>query len=136
MRILYLITVLMSSFITFVNCQNKNNDSVIVVKCYDPQNSEFEYLTSSGKWFIPHNAGINITFKKDSTFVFNDFNTKKMESEVLQGTFELKGNQLILKYNDRPAQTFNFEKGKGADDDNYYITKGGKYYFVRSSIDF
>jgi hypothetical protein len=53
--------------------------------------------------------------------------------EVLHGTFELSSNKLILKYNDRPQQTFRFEKGKGADD-NYYITKGENYYFVKSDL--
>lgn len=134
MRILSFIVVLIAISTPFVQGQKDGNDSVIVIKYSKPQN-KFEYLIGGGKWFIPHNAGINITFNKDSTFVFNDFNTEKMESEVLRGIFELNGNKLILKYNCRPAQTFNFKKGKGADD-HYYITKGKKYYFVRSSIDF
>ena len=51
--------------------------------------------------------------------------------EVLNGTFELNGNKLILKYSNNPQQTFKFEKGKGTDD-NYYITKDKSYYFVKS----
>lgn len=136
MRMLSLVVVLISTVLLSVQGQKNSSDSVVEVKYSKSRNTEFEYLIGGGKWFIPHNAGINIRFKKDSTFVFNDFNTKIMESEVLHGTFELIGNQLILKYNDRPKQTFKFERGKGADDDNYYITKGKKYYFVRSDIDF
>ncbi|MDR1654304.1 MAG: hypothetical protein LBS01_11800 [Prevotellaceae bacterium] len=57
--------------------------------------------------------------------------------EILRGTFELKGNKLILKYNDRPQQIFNFAKGKSVDvDDDYYITKGKIYYFVKSDNEF
>lgn len=86
-----------------------------------------------GEWFIPHAADINITFNEGRTFVFNDFNIKTEEIEVLHGTFKLSGNELILKYDNKPQQTFKFEKGKGADN-NYYITKGKKYYFVKSDI--
>lgn len=96
------------------------------------QNTKVEHCLI-GKWFIPHAADVNITFNKDRTFVFNDFNIKTEEIEVLHGTFELNGNNLILKYDNKPQQTFKFEKGKGADD-NYYITKGKKYYFVKSDL--
>jgi hypothetical protein len=104
------------------------NDTIIPQK---EQVSEVDCLI--GKWFIPHVAFINITFYEDSTFVFNDFNRETEEEEVLRGTFELNGNKLILKYNDRPQQTFKFSK-KYEEDDNYYITKGKNYYFVKSSL--
>jgi len=83
-----------------------------------------------GYWFIPHNAGINISFFSDSTFVFNDYNTKLQKDEILEGTFQLKANQLILIYSDRPKQTFNLFKYASSDDD-YYIKKGN-YYFVKA----
>ena len=86
-----------------------------------------------GKWFIPHAADINITFNKDRTFIFNHFNIKTEEIEVLHGMFELNGNRLILIYDNRTQQTFKFQKGKGADD-NYYIIKGDNYYFVKSNL--
>lgn len=63
-----------------------------------------------GKWFIPHAADINITFNKDSTFVFNDFNIKTGEIEVLHGKYELNGNKLILKYDGKSRQIFKFKK--------------------------
>ena len=106
------------------------DDILSDVNLHKPIDSTLDLLI--GKWFIPHDAGINITFNGDSTFVFNDFNLKTDKDEVLRGRFELNGNKLILKYNDRPQQIFNFNKGKGTDD-NYYITKGKNYYFVKSS---
>lgn len=126
--------------ITFVQCQAKTNtgeskSTVILndtIKRDKSQNTKVEHLLV-GKWFAPHAADINITFNKDRTFIFNDFNIKTEKIEVLHGTFELNGNNLILKYENKPQQTFKFEKGKGADD-NYYITKGKNYYFVKSDL--
>lgn len=133
-------SVLISIFCTvaFVQCLAGTNTSeskstVILndtIKSNKSQNTKVKHLLT-GKWFTPHAADINITFNKDRTFVFNDFNLKTEEIEVLHGTFELNGNDLILKYDNKPQQTFKFKKGKGADD-NYYITKGKKYYFVKS----
>lgn len=134
--------ILMSVFcvFSFGQCQAGTNTgeskSTIIlndtIKGGKSQNTKVEHCLI-GKWFIPHAADINITFNKDRTFVFNDFNIKTEEIEVLHGTFELNGNNLILKYDNKPQQTFKFEKGKGADD-NYYITKGEKYYFVKSDL--
>lgn len=126
--------------VTFVQCQagtntNKSKSTVILndtIKGDKSQNIKFEPFLI-GKWFTPHAADINITFYKDRTFVFNDFNRKTEEIEVLRGTFELNGNNLILKYKNKPQQIFKFEKGKGADD-NYYITKGKNYYFVKGDL--
>jgi hypothetical protein len=123
--------------VTFVQCQAGTNTSeskstVILndtIKSDKSQNIKVEHLLI-GKWFTPHAADINITFNKDRTFIFNDFNLKTEETEVLHGTFELNDNNLILKYDNKPQQIFKFEKGKGADD-NYYITNGKNYYFVK-----
>jgi hypothetical protein len=128
---------------SFVQCQTKTNQneshkSVIVlndtIKHDKSQDAKSEYYLI-GKWFMPHMAYINITFNENKTFIFNYFNRKTEEMEILRGTFELKGNKLILKYNDRPQQIFNFAKGKSVDD-NYYITKGKIYYFVKSDNEF
>lgn len=86
-----------------------------------------------GKWFFPHVADINITFYKNGTFVFNDYNVKMNKEEVLKGIFELNSNKLILKYYDRPQQIFKFEKEKVGE--TYYITKGKSYYFVKSDLE-
>ena len=152
---LNLIIIFLFCFISFTKCHiNTNpdesksiivlNDSIIVlndsitvlndtVKKYKPQNTKYEGLI--GRWFMPHNGTVNITFCENGTFGFNNYNIKTDKEEILRGTFELKGSKLILKYNDRPQQTFKYAKGKGADD-NYYITKKGDYYyFVKSDVD-
>ena len=130
--------ILFFCFFSFIQCQaetntDENKSTAVLnntIKDNKPKTTKLEHCLI-GKWFIPHAADINITFNKDRTFVFNDFNIKTEEMEVLNGTFELNGNKLILKYSNNPQQTFKFEKGKGTDD-NYYITKDKSYYFVKS----
>jgi len=84
----------------------------------------------TGIWFTPHGAEVNIQFLADSTFVFNDYNSKLQKEEKLTGRCTLTGHKLTLIYTDRPGQIFTFRKGEGADK-NYYITGPG-YYFVKS----
>lgn len=90
-------------------------------------------LLLNGCWFIPHNADVNIRFKKDFTFEFTDFDNKTMKEVLLSGTYSLEGHDLLLKYKDRPEQKFYFYKGESTDD-NYYIKgyplKTTSYYFV------
>lgn len=123
-----------------IGCQGKpvSNEVQSVVLKNDTIASQEEQSKENncliGKWFMPHIADINITFYQNRTFIFNDFNSKTETMEVLKGTFELNGENLILRYNDRQQQIFKLKKGKGADD-NYYITKGKNYYFVKSDID-
>lgn len=125
---------------TFIPCQaeiNRGESKFTIIlndtiKGDKPQNVKLEHLLI-GNWFTPHVADINIIFNKDRTFVFNDFNMRTEEIEVLRGTYELNGNDLTLKYDNKPQHTFKFEKGKGVDD-NYYIKRGEKYYFVKSDL--
>lgn len=91
-----------------------------------PSSIALSYL--KGKWFIPHNADINIVFNEDSTFIFHDYNACKDTMEVLKGTYSLKRNRLILKYSDRPQQVFLYHYGTY--NDEYYIKKSN-YYFVK-----
>ena len=79
-----------------------------------------------GYWLMPHNAGINLTFDKNGTFIFNDYNTKLKRAEELHGSYQLQKENLTLIYDDRPMQTFRFYK----DGDIFYIKKGN-YYFVQ-----
>lgn len=82
----------------------------------------------NGKWFIPHNATIYIIFKKDGSFIFNDYNDKKHCEEILIGNYILKGSQLVLKYSDRKSQTFHYI----TDSSGCTSIKKGSYYFVKS----
>lgn len=82
-----------------------------------------------GYWFIPHGASLNIKFKRDGNFEFNDYNSTTETEELLTGTYELKNGTLTLMYDDRPKQDFKFYKGKDGDE-NFYIKKSG-YYFVK-----
>lgn len=104
---------------------NKKNSTVAEQKIIQNNNRII------GNWFIPHNADINITFNKNGTFIFLDYNSKLEKEEILKGKYKLNGDKLILIYIDRPKQTFSFYRGSQGDD-NYYIKKGN-YYFVKSS---
>lgn len=86
---------------------------------------KFEELI--GYWFTPHMATINILFKRDKTFLLNDYNSILEKEEQLTGTYELTGTTLILFYSDRPKQKFQFYKGEG-NDNNYYIKNTGNYF--------
>jgi hypothetical protein len=79
-----------------------------------------------GYWLIPHNAGINLQFNENGTFIFNDYNIKLDRSEELKGKYQLEKGRLTLIYIDRPRQVFKFYK----DGDLFYIKKGN-YYLVK-----
>ncbi len=83
-----------------------------------------------GHWFIPHSATVYIDFTADGRFVFQDYNEKTQAEETLSGTYSLSKGVLQLQYDDRTGQKFTFSRGKDGDD-NYYITKGRDYYFVK-----
>lgn len=131
MRKLNLVLISVLCVFSFVQCQARiktgESKSIIIlndtIKDGKSQNTKVEHCLI-GEWFIPHAADINITFNKDRTFVFNNFNIETEEIEVLHGAFELNDNNLMLRYDNIPQQIFKFEKRKGADN-NYYITKGG-----------
>ena len=114
--------------IVLLGCQNK--DFISGNKKYSKVENNYQKQPSIfGKWITPHNADLNITFYNDSTFIFNDYNVKEDQEEVLKGKFSLSGNILTLKYYDRKSQNFSYAKGKGVDR-NFYITKKD-YYFVK-----
>lgn len=115
--------------IILLSCQNKDFSSTYK-STIEIENNYQKQPSIIGKWITPHNADLNITFYKDGTFVFNDYNTIKDKEEILKGKYSLQGNVLTLKYYDRKSQNFSYAKGKGIDT-NYYITKKG-YYFVKS----
>jgi hypothetical protein len=79
-----------------------------------------------GYWLMPHNAGINMQFHENGTFIFNDYNTKLNRPEALQGKYQLDKGRLTLIYGDRPEQVFRFYK-----DENLFYIKKGNYYFVQ-----
>lgn len=115
---------------TFGKALMWNNPVSINDQSIDPvRNDKKENI--NGKWFIPHNAGVNIIFRNDGSFVFNDYNAKKHYDETLTGNYILKGSELILKYSDRKSQTFRYVK----DSLGFAYIKKGTYYFVKSDCD-
>jgi len=94
-------------------------------------NSESPFDTLIGCWDAIRAGNITITFSKDSTFEFYDYNSTKKEEELLTGKFEVEGSILTLFYNDRPKQRFTFKKDPEANY-SYRITNATGYYFVKS----
>lgn len=95
-------------------------------------NFESSLDTLIGCWAAVREGNITITFSKDSTFEFYDYNSKLKEIELLTGRFELNDNILTLFYNDRPKQKFNFERDSESNNE-YRITNSSGYYFFKSS---
>ena len=128
MKKLFIYIVIFSSSFLLNSFQCNNNGSTRSIQNGKGNQSKEKYII--GRWIIPHNADINITFSKDNTFIFVDFNTKTLKEEILKGKYIIEGNVLTLNYYDRPKQSFAYYKGK-AGDTNYYIKKKS-YYFVKS----
>ena len=96
---------------------------------YDNFESPFDTLI--GCWTAIRKGNITITFSKDSTFEFYDYNDKSKEEELLTGRFELSNDVLTLFYDDRPKQRFKFKRDPEANN-QYRITNTGGYYFIKS----
>ncbi|MBB6005215.1 hypothetical protein [Arcicella rosea] len=112
------------------NTTQTNTPQLPVDKVEPAKNSELSNVENLiGYWFVPHGATINIKFKRDGNFEFNDYKVKLDKEELLKGTYQLENGTLTLFYDDRPKQKFKFYKGKNGDE-NYYIKKTG-YYFVK-----
>ncbi len=106
-----------------------NAASVKADEYYD--NFEHAFDTLIGCWSAIREGNITISFSKDSTFEFFDYNSKLKENELLTGRFELNDNILILFYNDRPKQRFTFRRDPESKNE-YRITNSSGYYFLKS----
>jgi hypothetical protein len=96
---------------------------------YDNFDSPFDTLI--GCWAAIREGNINITFSKDSTFEFYDYNSTLEKQELLTGKFEIDGTTLTLFYKDRPKQRFTFKRDVDAAN-AYRITNASGYYFLKS----
>ena len=123
---IYVIVFMLSFVLNSFKCANSTIKENL--KTGEIRQDKEKYII--GRWIIPHNADVNITFNANGTFLFVDFNLKTYKEEILKGKYIIERNVLTLNYYDRPKQIFTYYKGK-ADDTNYYIKKKG-YYFVKS----
>jgi hypothetical protein len=104
--------------------------SVKADEYYDNLENPFDTLI--GCWAAIREGNIAITFSKDSTFEFYDYNSTLKEEELLTGRIELKGSILTLFYKDRPKQRFSFKRDPESHNE-YRITNSAGYYFVKSN---
>jgi len=101
-----------------LNVQNTIDIEAATVKSDDYyDNFQNSLGTLKGCRTAIRQGDITIAFSNDSTFEFNDCNTKLKERELLTGRFELNENALTLFYNDRPKQKFNFERDSHSNDE-------------------
>ncbi|WP_276502160.1 hypothetical protein [Terrimonas pollutisoli] len=96
------------------------------------ENLESTLDTLAGCWAAIREGNITISFSKDSTFEFYDYNSKLKEIELLTGRYELNKNILTLFYQDRPKQRFTFKRDPESNNE-YRITNTAGYYFVKSN---
>ncbi|MCT4617278.1 MAG: hypothetical protein N4A38_03655 [Candidatus Gracilibacteria bacterium] len=83
----------------------------------------------AGYWFTPHNAGENITFNTDKTFVYNHNNLDTEKEEKLNGTYSLNNSELTLTYSNGKEEKLSYVKGEG-EDNNYYIQNTDKTVYL------
>lgn len=95
-------------------------------------NFEDPFDTLIGCWSAIREGNITITFSKDSTFEFYDYNSRLKEKELLKGKIELDGTVLTLFYSDRPKQRFIFQRDPESNNE-YRITNSSGYYFIKSN---
>ena len=107
---------------------------VFILSITQTNSKRFSFITPEeyilGCWFQPHAAFIQMKFRRNGQFEFNDYNSITDKEEVLKGHYSILGTTLTLFYNDRPKQKFRYYKGSKSDT-NYYIKNGG-YYLVKS----
>ena len=115
-----------------LHIQDTINLEVTSVKADEYYNNfEYAFDTLIGCWAAIRDGNITISFSKDSTFEFFDYNSKLKEHEFLTGRFELNNNMLTLSYNDRPKQRFTFKRDSQSNNE-YRITNSSGYYFLKS----
>ena len=94
-------------------------------------NFENPFDTLIGCWAAIREGNVTITFSKDSTFEFYDYNSTLKKEELLTGKMKLIDTILTLFYNDRPKQRFYFKKDPQSNNE-YRITNSSGYYFIKS----
>lgn len=82
-----------------------------------------------GNWSDEKNENIRMSFNRNGYFTFVDLNNNLGSYEELSGTYKLNNGRLILMYEDRAQQTFNFIKANDGIQ-SYYIKKSG-YFMVK-----
>jgi len=119
-------------FCAFIACSEKNTTDV---KIHSDTINQMDTLKKTdvvkipievfGKWFTPHAAMLNIVFKKDMTFVFNNSDDKGNDKLEL-GTFTFTNNEIVLYKTDKTTEKFTFQKGLDGDP-NYYLQNEANY---------
>ena len=80
-------------------------------------------------WGTPHCADVNIRFNQNGEFVFNDY-YKDGNYIVIEGTFEYKGNKVILHYKDGDSLVLKLKLLEYEEFNDYYLYTDNKSHYL------
>ncbi len=80
-------------------------------------------------WGTPHCADVNISFNQNGEFVFNDY-YKDGNYIVIEGTFEYKGNKVILHYKDGDSLILKLKLLEYEEFNDYYLYTDDKSHYL------
>lgn len=81
-----------------------------------------------GCWTMPSRAGESLQLNRGGAFSFNDYNAKTKKVENLYGTWEMRGKNITLLYEDRPKQSFTLSKTEKG----WVLSKAGGFRFTKA----
>lgn len=85
-----------------------------------------------GYWYKPKSV-VNISFHRDKTFEYNDYDSTTNKSIKRTGTYTLNRPVLTLEFSDKTIQTLSFDKAITANK-NYYLKKGDDYFIKEERV--
>ncbi|MFB9079798.1 hypothetical protein ACFFLS_07905 [Flavobacterium procerum] len=107
---------LIASLTILISCKNENEKQKKTVTNVEKTTEKGKQLNVNdiiGKWIEPHNAeNMNITFDKNGQFIFNTIDNKD-NTIIYRGKYKLKGETVILTYQDGSEYVFSYVKDEG-----------------------
>lgn len=120
----------------FTSCMHNNtksdtNDSLSDKSTVKPKHEARKMIPDYliDVWGTPHCADVNISFNQNGEFVFNDY-YKDGNYIVIEGTFEYKGNKVILHYKDGDSLILKLKLLEYEEFNDYYLYTDNKSHYL------
>ncbi len=120
----------------FTSCMHNNtksdtNDSLSDKSTVKPKHEARKMIPDFlvDVWGTPHCADVNISFNQNGEFVFNDY-YKDGNYIVIEGTFEYKGNKVILHYKDGDSLILKLKLLEYEEFNDYYLYTDNKSHYL------
>lgn len=127
-KITFIIALALFTSCMYNNTKSDTNDSLSDKSTVKPKHEARitipDFLVDV--WGTPHCADVNISFNQNGEFVFNDY-YKDGNYIVIEGTFEYKGNKVILHYKDGDSLILKIHANKELDDYYLYTDDKSRY---------